>query len=92
MSKFLISFIIFINLKAIFSQNEKILFEARLKGFNLNDPNDQFFHDICLKLEIIPKDVTLEYRRKNFFLILGNQEKMLNFRGLSEIIQRIVFL
>jgi len=67
MSKFLISFIIFINLKVIFSQNEKILFEARLKGFNLNDPNDPFFHDICLKLGIIPKDVTLEYRRKNFF-------------------------
>jgi hypothetical protein len=39
----LISFIIFIKLKVIFSQNEKILFEARLKGFNLNDPNDPFF-------------------------------------------------
>jgi hypothetical protein len=67
MSKFLISFIIFINLKTIFSQSEKIFIQARSKGFNLNDPNDPFFHDICLQLEIFPKDVTLEYRRKNFF-------------------------
>ena len=67
MSKFLISFIICINLKTIFSQSEKIFIQARSKGFNLNDPNDPFFHDICLQLEIFPKDVTLEYRRKNFF-------------------------
>ena len=67
MSKFLISFIICINLKTIFSQSEKIFLQARSKGFNLNDPNDPFFHDICLQLEIFPKDVTLEYRRKNFF-------------------------
>jgi len=67
MSKFLISFIICINLKTIFSQSEKIFIQARSKGFNLNDPNDPFFHDICLQLEIFPKDVTLEYRRKKFF-------------------------
>jgi len=67
MSKFLISFIICINLKTIFSQSEKIFIQARSRGFNLNDPNDPFFHDICLQLEIFPKDVTLEYRRKNFF-------------------------
>jgi len=67
MSKFLISFIICINLKTIFSQSEKIFIQARSKGFNLNDPNDPFFHDICLQLEIFPKDITLEYRRKNFF-------------------------
>ena len=67
MSKFLISFIICINLKTIFSQSEKIFIQARSKGFNLNDPNDPFFHDICLQLEIFPKDVTLEYRRKYFF-------------------------
>ena len=67
MSKFLISFIICINLKTIFSQSEKIFIQARSIGFNLNDPNDPFFHDICLQLEIFPKDVTLEYRRKNFF-------------------------
>ena len=67
MSKLLISFIICINLKTIFSQSEKIFIQARSKGFNLNDPNDPFFHDICLQLEIFPKDVTLEYRRKNFF-------------------------
>ena len=67
MSKYLISFIICINLKTIFSQSEKIFIQARSKGFNLNDPNDPFFHDICLQLEIFPKDVTLEYRRKNFF-------------------------
>ena len=67
MSKFLISFIICINLKTIFSQSEKIFIQARSKGFNLNDPNDPFFHDVCLQLEIFPKDVTLEYRRKNFF-------------------------
>ena len=67
MSKFLIFFIICINLKTIFSQSEKIFIQARSKGFNLNDPNDPFFHDICLQLEIFPKDVTLEYRRKKFF-------------------------
>ena len=59
--------ITFINLKIIFGQYENLLINAKPYGIFLDNPNDPYFHDICLNLEIIPKDVTLEYRRKYYF-------------------------
>ena len=67
MSKILISLIAIINIKTIFVQNENLLFTAKKFGLFLDDPNDPFFNDICLNLEILKKDVTLDYRRKYLF-------------------------
>ena len=67
MEKFLIFIIIFSNLKIITSQNDNIYNNAKMFGVYLDDINDPYFNDICLNLNLIEKDVTLEYRRKYYY-------------------------
>ena len=55
--------------------NELIINQAIQYGINLSDPNDPFFHDICLQFTEIKKDITLEYRRKYFFFPLDTYEQ-----------------
>ena len=55
-------------LKVVFLQTKnEILNEAKKYGYDLTDPEDIFFHDICLRFDYIKKDLTLEYRRNFFF-------------------------
>ena len=64
-------FVLFQELEA----NRLIIDQAFEYGFNLTDPDDPFFHDICLKFTEIKKDITLEYRRKYFFFPLDRYEQ-----------------
>ena len=36
-------------------------------GYDLTNPEDDFFHDICLNFRYIKKDITLDYRRAYYF-------------------------
>ena len=55
-------------LKVVFLQTKnEILNEAKKYGYDLTDPEDFFFHDICLRFDYIKKDLTLEYRRNFYF-------------------------
>ena len=77
---FLISLIIIlVNIKIMSPQNENIYMKARTLGFNLDNINEPYFHDICLNLEFIEKDVTLEYRRK-YYYYPKNSEKNKEFQ------------
>ena len=73
MAKFLISLILFLNFIIIFGQNENIALRAIQYGFDLSDPNNIYFHDICVNLEFYKKDITLDYRRK-FHFFPGNKK------------------
>ena len=49
-------------------ENSPILvIQARKFGYDLTNPNDEFFNNICELFFISNKDVTLDYRRKYFF-------------------------
>ena len=56
---------------------------AREKGYNLRDPEDIFFHDICHYIREIKKDITLEYRRKYYFFPSVINDK-LNLKLISK--------
>jgi hypothetical protein len=58
---------------------EEIIYEARKSGYDLTDPEDIFFHDICVRLDYIKKDLTLEYRR-NFYFFPEDNNKNINFQ------------
>lgn len=47
--------------------NLDIVKMAREYGYNLRDPEDIFFHDICHYIREFKKDITLDYRRKYYF-------------------------
>lgn len=67
-------------LKIIFLQSkENIIYEASKYGFDLTDPEDSFFHDICVRFEYIKKDLTLEYRR-NFYFFPMSKDKDKTFQ------------
>ena len=44
-----------------------IIMRARKEGYDLTDPEDEFFLDVCLSYSYNDKDVTLDYKRKYFF-------------------------
>ena len=44
-----------------------IIENAKRNGYDLTNPEDYFFHDICLQFRYIKKDVTLDYRRIYYF-------------------------
>ena len=73
-------FLIISLLKIVFLQTkEEIIYEARKSGYDLTDPEDIFFHDICVRLDYIKKDLTLEYRR-NFYFFPEENNKNINFQ------------
>ena len=74
MEKILISLIIILSIKCIFSQQENIYLRAKSKGFDLSDKNDMYFHDICISLDFIKKDITLDYRRKYYYTPNNNKK------------------
>ena len=66
-------FIIISVLKIILLQEldqNSIINQAKEYGFNLRDPENIFFNDICALYPYIKKDISLEYRRKYFYLPL----------------------
>ena len=52
-------------------------------GHDLTDPEDNFFHDICLNFRYIKKDLTLDYRRKYYFFP-SNINNPLNLKLLNQ--------
>ena len=76
MEKILFSLLIFLNIKLSYSANDDFFIQAESLGFDLTNENDQYFHDICLNLKIIEKDVTLEYRRKYYFFPKNPNKKI----------------
>ena len=48
-------------------EKESIIKNALQNGYNLTNPNDDFFLDLCIYFSYHKKDVTLEYRQKNFY-------------------------
>ena len=73
-------FLIVTLLKIIFLQTKnEIINEAIKYGYDLTDPEDNFFHDICLRFEYIKKDLTLEYRR-NFYFFPENKKEIVTFQ------------
>ena len=76
MEKILFSLLIFLNIKLSYSANDEFFIQAESLGFDLTNENDQYFHDICLNLKIIEKDVTLEYRRKYYFFPKNPNKKI----------------
>ena len=45
----------------------KLIFTAKNFGYDLTNPNDDFFLDICQSFNYHKKDVSLDYKRKYFF-------------------------
>ena len=73
-------FLIITLLKIVFLQTKnEILDEALKYGYDLTDPEDNFFHDICLRFDYIKKDLTLEYRR-NFYFFPENKKEIVTFQ------------
>ena len=48
-------------------QESLIYLQAKKEGYNLSDPNDIFFLDICIFNSYNGKDITLDLKRKYFF-------------------------
>jgi hypothetical protein len=92
MEKILIFFIILINIDIIFPQNENIYFRANAYGFDLSNSDDMYFHDICINLEFIKKDVTLDYRRKYFYFPKKASDKKQFQRPLRNNFKECFFL
>ncbi len=68
MKLFLISSLIKYTLFQIDKENSiNIIKIANDYGFDLTNPEDDFFHDICLHFRYIKKDITLNYRRNYYF-------------------------
>ena len=44
-----------------------IIENAKMDGYDLTNPEDHYFHDICIHFKFIKKDVTLDYRRMYYF-------------------------
>ncbi len=44
-----------------------IIMEARKEGYDLTNPEDEFFQDVCQSFSYNGKDITLDYKRKYFF-------------------------
>ena len=63
----------------LYIKEDIIINEAKQDGFDLRDPDDDFFHDICLRFDYIKKDLTLEYRR-NFYFFPENKNKNITFQ------------
>ena len=67
-------------LKEILTQNldynRKYLIAMKAKkfGYDLSNPKDDFFNDICITYSVDRKDITLDYKRKYFFFS-ENKEK-----------------
>ena len=49
------------------NDKSNLIFTARKYGYDLTNPNDNFFLDICESFNYNEKDVSLDYKRKYFF-------------------------
>ena len=65
--------------------NNNIIQKAYVQGYNISDPENIFFNDICQSFSSENrKDVSLEYRRKYFFYPKGEQLIIINDDELNE--------
>ena len=63
----------------LFQLNSEIIKRADKEGFNLTNPEDDYFYDICLRFNYIKKDITLDYRRKYFYFPKNKKYKNITF-------------
>ena len=63
----------------LFQLNSEIIKRANEEGFNLTNPEDDYFYDICLRFNYIKKDITLDYRRKYFYFPKNKKYKNITF-------------
>ena len=62
-------------------KNEDIIkMKAYKEGYDLTNPNDNFYLDICLPYSYDSKDVTLEYRQKYFYFPKKEELKNIKFQ------------
>ena len=54
------------------NERDSIIKSELKNGYNLTNPNDDFFLDICNHFTYYKKDVTLEYRQKYFYFPKNN--------------------
>ena len=83
-----ISSLLFFSLLKIFlfQKEESNLFlvqKAKTYGYDLTNPEDPFFHDICLSFKYIKKDITLNYRRK-FYFFPSDKNSLINKKLISQ--------
>ena len=65
--------------------NNDIIQKAYDQGYNISDPENIFFNDICQSFSSENrKDVSLEYRRKYYFYPKGEQLIIINDEELNE--------
>ena len=87
----IIFFLIFSLLKIVqFQEDENIvnlIHMAKKYGFELTEPEDLFFHDICRHFRYIKKDLTLNYRRKYYFFP-KNKNDILSVKLINQIALR----
>ena len=62
------------------TEKDSIIKSALQNGYNLSNPNDDFFLDICNHFTYSEKDVTLEYRQK-YFYFPNNSVSLTNFQN-----------
>ena len=72
------------------SEVSHIILKASNFGYDLTNPYDEFFIDICIAFSDNKKDVTLDYRRKYFFFLNIVTQKIYLFIQ-EETIQNHVF-
>ena len=66
--------------------NDETINLASKQGYDITNPNDDFFYDICLSFSNDEKkDVSLEYRRKYYFYPNGIQQINDNSKRLENI-------
>ena len=58
-------------------QNSLLKQEALKYGFDLTNPDDNFFLDICIQFAYNDKDLTLEYKQKYFFFPKNSYENII---------------
>ena len=68
---------------SLFHSQDIIIVKAKENGYDLTDPEDHFFHDICLQFRFIKKDITLDYRRQYYFFPL-NKNNQMNSKLISQ--------
>ena len=82
-------FLLIIEIKSNDKNLKNILEISEEQGYDITDPQDDFFNDICLSFSSENKtDVTLEYRRKYYYYPRNKQTIINDHKLLNEIFSK----
>jgi hypothetical protein len=90
MKKRIFFFLICLLKLALFQEMKKdidLINKAKEYGYDLRNPEDPFFHDICTTFKEIKKDITLEYRRKYYFFPI-KKNSLIDLKLISQAPKR----